>query len=197
MSVRDRRVTAWTRLVLLAQQNKTRYGISPELFGLFVPMSYMVPFLMHSYADPAFCGWIVGIKSISVLLCVGLLLESYWNNQFQKYFPLYYYLTLGYCLPFTTTFLFFLGGSQMEWNVDVALNVVLLAALTNKRTFTVLALSGVAAALSLYKAGVGPITLHLDVDKVCALGYTILFSTLIGLLFARRKQQRVENREQD
>ena len=187
----------WEKLMRHAQTRYDQYGASSTLFGLFTTISYMVPVLMHSYADPAFHGWIVGIKGTSVLLCIGLLLKPYWSASIQRYFPLYYYCTLGYCLPFTTTFLFLLGGSQMEWIVNVTLAILLLIVLTDWRTFVMLTISGIALALGVYKIGIGPIHLHLDVDTAYTLVYAIVFSTLIGLLFARRKQQRVEHREQD
>ena len=175
----------------------SKHGSSPTTFSLFVSFTYMLPYFMQGSVEVNKYNWVLGIKSPSILLCVGLIFRKQWKNPWRKYFPLYYYFTLGYCLPFTTTFLFLLGGSQMEWIVNVTLAILLLIVLTDWRTFVVLTISGIALALGVYKIGIGPIHLHLDVDTAYTLVYAIVFSTLIGLLFARRKQQRVEHREQD
>ncbi len=65
----------------------------------------------------------MAIKSISIFLCLGLLLKPYWPSKFLRYFPVYYHLTLLYCLPFVTTFLFLLEECSIEWIVNVALTL--------------------------------------------------------------------------
>jgi hypothetical protein len=47
-------------------------------------------------------------------ICLGLLLKPYWSSKYLSYFPVYYHLTLLYCLPFVTTFLLLLEECNIE-----------------------------------------------------------------------------------
>ena len=173
-----------------------RYGSNEETFSFFIFLGYMIPYFMQPHTDLNAYNWLAGIKSIGVMLCVGLLFKYYWPKRISVYFSAYYYFTLLYCLPFVTTFLFLLEGSSIEWIVNVALAIMLLVVLVDWLSFVVLSLCGIGLALLVYRMGIGPFSLHMDANVVYTLTYAVVFSTLIGLLFARRKQLRTDRREQ-
>ncbi len=177
-------------LLQYSKERVSKYGASPTLFALFVSFNYMVPLFMHSCATPAAYGWIMLIKGLGVLLCTSLLLEPYWPARLLAYFPLCYHFSLMYCLSFVTTFLFLLEGAPKEWLLNVALSVILFITLADWLTFVGLSLLGVVLAMLLYRLGVGPLSVGMDVDTKYTLFYALTFSTLIGLLFARRKEKR-------
>ncbi|MEM7383198.1 MAG: sodium:solute symporter family protein, partial [Bacteroidota bacterium] len=180
------------KLLHYSQNRVAKYGANPTLFALFVTIGYMVPLLMHSYAAPAAYNWLLGIRGVGTLLCVGLLLKSQWPSWLLPYFSTYYHFSLLYCLPFVTTFLFLLEGGSIEWLLNVSLAIILLIVLADWATFVWLSTFGVALAMGLYRLGIGPLAMRLDLDTTYTLAYAITFSTLIGLLFARRRQQRAE-----
>lgn len=144
---------------------------------------------MHSYADPIAYNWLLVIRSIGVLLCVGLLLKSYWPKQALSYFPIYYHVSLLYCLPFTASFLFFLEGSSIEYLINITLAILLLITLVDWGTFVVLTLLGIILGITVYSMLLGRPIAAPNNDTMYTLVYTLVFSTLIGLLFARRKQK--------
>ncbi|MFM2428271.1 MAG: hypothetical protein RL012_155 [Bacteroidota bacterium] len=187
--------SGWTRwlptprkLLAYSHQKVSQYGTDSTLFALFLSLNYMVPFFMYSYSNPSIYGWILAIKSISIFLCLGLLLKPYWPPKLLAYFPAYYHLTLLYCLPFVTTFIFLLEERNIEWVVNVALSILFLIVLVDWTTFLGLSVLGVLLAIVLYKLGIDAVSIHMDLDTRYTLIYAITFSTLIGLLFARRKQ---------
>ena len=177
------------KLLRYSQDRVAKYGANPTLFALFIAFNYMIPFFMHSYADLAMYNWLLAIRGIGTLLCVGLLLKSQWPKRLLPYFPVYYHFSLLYCLPFVTTFLFLLEGGNIEWLLNVALAIMLLIVLSDWATFIGLSILGIALALGLYKLGIGSLAVSMDIDTAYALVYALTFSTLIGLLFARRKQK--------
>ncbi len=180
-------------LLQYSKERVSKYGASPTLFALFVSFNYMVPLFMHSCATPAAYGWIMLIKGLGVLLCTSLLLEPYWPARLLAYFPLCYHFSLMYCLSFVTTFLFLLEGAPKEWLLNVALSVILFITLADWLTFVGLSLLGVVLAMLLYRLGVGPLSVGMDVDTKYTLFYALTFSTLIGLLFARRKEKQFDH----
>ena len=183
------------KLLQYSQERVAKYGANPTLFALFVAFNYMVPLFMHSYADPSAYNWLLAIRGVGALLCVGLLLKSQWPAGLLPYFPSYYHLCLLYCLPFITTFLFLLEGGSIEWVVNVTLAIMFLIVLADWTTFVGLSIFGVALAMGLYKLGIGPLAIGMDLDTTYTLVYAVTFSTLIGLLFARRRQQRTEQQQ--
>jgi len=166
-----------------------KYGANPTLFALFMSLNYMIPFFMHSHAGPAAYNWLLGVRGIGALLCVGLLLKSQWPARLLPYFPSYYHFSLLYCLPFVTTLLFLLEGGSIEWLLNIALSIMLLIVLVDWVSFVVLSLLGVFLGVVTYKLLINTLIVHPDNITLYTLVYAILFSTLIGLLFARRKQR--------
>ncbi len=180
------------KLIAYSNRKLSQYGYNSALFGLFLSLNYMVPFFMYGYSNPTTYGWILAVKSISIFLCVGLLLKPYWPKKLLAYFPTYYHLTLLYCLPFVTTFLFLLEERSIEWVVNIALAILFLIVLVDWATFLGMSIIGVLLALGLYKLGIGTVSTPMDLDTKYTLVYAVTFSTLIGLLFARRKEQRFD-----
>ncbi|MEM7382851.1 MAG: HD domain-containing protein [Bacteroidota bacterium] len=178
-----------SRLLRYSQDRVAKYGANPTLFALFMSFSYMIPFSMHSYTDLTMYNWLLAIRGMGALLSVGLLLKSQWPRWLLPYFPVYYHLSLLYCLPFVTTFLFLLEGGSIEWLLNVALSIMLLIVLADWTTFIGLSMLGIALALGLYRLGISCLAVSMDADTAYTLIYAVTFSTLIGLLFARRKQE--------
>ena len=184
-----------SKLLRYSKDKVAKYGANPTLFAFFMSFSYMLPFFMESYTDPAAYTWLLAIRGMGALLCVGLLLKTQWPSGLLPYFPSYYHFCLLYCLPFVTTFFFLLEGGSIEWIVNVALSIMFLIVLTDWATFVGLSMLGVALAMGLYRLGIGPLAIGMDSATTYTLGYAVTFSTLIGLLFARRKEQRTERRQ--
>lgn len=168
------------------------YDSEPELFALWLLFNYMAPIFMHSYTDLVAYNWLLSIRSLGALLCVGLLLKSYWPKQLLTYFPAYYHFSLLYCLPFVSTFLFLLEGGNIEWVVNMTLAIMLLIVLVDWVSFIVLSVGGVFLGIVGYSLLVDHTPLTLSASTSYTLVYACLFSTLIGLIFARRKEQRFD-----
>ena len=183
------------KLLQYSQEKVAKYGANPTLFALFVTFSYMVPFFMQSYADPSAYNWLLAIRGMGALLCIGLLFKPQWPAGLLPYFPSYYHFCLLYCLPFVTTFLFLLEGGSMEWLLNVALSIMLLIVLADWVTFVGLSILGMVLAMGLYKLGIGPLAMRMDLDTTYTLVYAVTFFTLTGLLFARRKEQRADRQQ--
>ena len=81
--------------------------------------------------------------------------------------------------------------------MNVTLAIMFLIVLVDWATFVGLSMLGVALAMGLYRLGVGPLAMGMDIDTTYTLAYALTFSTLIGLLFARRREQFFERRLQD
>ena len=177
------------KVVRYFQQSVAENSFSTTTLALFVAISYMVPLFMHSIGQPDAYNWLLVLRMGGALLCVGLLLQSMWPQSMLPYFSAYYHLTLLYCFPFMTTFLFFLEGGSVEWVMNVMLSVMLLTMLLDYATAVGLSIAGIALAIGLYKVGIGPVILSMDRDIAYMLVYGAGFSIIIGVLFSRLRER--------
>ncbi|MEN0016646.1 MAG: hypothetical protein AAF706_03470 [Bacteroidota bacterium] len=142
-------------------------------FAMFIAVSYMIPLFMHSIGQPDAYNWLLGVRVVGALLCVGLLLKSQWPQWMLRYLADFYHLTLLFCLPFMTTFLFLLEGDSMEWIVNVFLVVTLLMILVDVAKFLTISALGIALAIGLYRLGIGPLNLVMDLKTIDLLLYVL------------------------
>jgi hypothetical protein len=157
-------------------------------FGLFMPFIYMVPLFTHPNIDIAFYKWLFIIKTLGTLLCIGLLLNPYWPATLQKYASIYWHFTIFYCLPFTFTLLFLINGYSTVWLINISLAITLLTSLVNWLYCIMLLALSIPLGVLFYWSFIGTLP-SLYTENLLLLSYTCLASMLIGLLFARRKEQ--------
>ncbi|MHA7877791.1 MAG: HD domain-containing protein, partial [Bacteroidota bacterium] len=105
------------------------------------------------------------------------------------YLPSFWHLTLLYCLPFTSTVMFLITQGSVEWLINIAITIMFLIVLVDWVSFLLLSILGVTLGFLFYQLAIGPVRLQLDFSTGYLLVYQAIFATLIGLLFARRKQQ--------
>jgi len=129
------------------------------------------------------------LRLVGATLCGLLIVKDKWPESLLPYLPTFWHLTLLYCLPFTSTVMFLLTQGSVEWLINVALTIMFLIVLVDWMSFIILTVLGVAVGFLFYTLAIGPIDLHLDFSTGYLLVYTCFFSTLVALLFARRKEQ--------
>jgi hypothetical protein len=179
---------SWFKPIIDYSRKKVvRYGANYMAFAFFMTLNYTVPFFMHTHAGPDAYKWVLAIKALGTLLCVGLFLEPYWPTWLKKHFATYWHFSLLYCLPFSFTFLFLVNGSNVEWLVNVSLAITLLIVLADWRTFILTFILGTTLALWCYHQFIGTLP-FLDLENWYILIYTCLFAMIVGLVFVRRKE---------
>ena len=170
-----------------SQKQVAKYDAPYLLLGIFCVVNYIVPYFMWAYKG-THSELILSLRLVGALACGLLLVRDKWPQSLLPYLPTFWHLTLLYCLPFTSTVMFLLTQGSMEWLINVALTIMFLIVLVDWLSFIMLTVLGVVLGLLFYTLAVGPIALQLDFSTGYLLVYQGIFATLIGLLFARRKQ---------
>ena len=160
------------------------------VFALLMCFNYMLPYYMYTGQGE---GAMLAIRLIGATLCVGLLLKPYWQDWSQKYFPSYWRFTLLYCLPFSATILYVLNGGGMEWGINVALAIMLLAMMADWRNFVIVSLAGVVLGVLCAYGIKGHMPLSYEAFAILAL--TSMVSAFIGFFFLRSKSYSVERQQ--
>jgi Na+/proline symporter len=176
------------RIVQYSQQQVGKYGAPYILFGAFCCVNYTLPYFMWEHGTPVSYDLMLYLRVLGGLACGLLIVRDKWPASLVRYLPTFWHLTLLYCLPFTSTVMFLLTQGSVEWLINVAIIIMFLIVLVDWISFVVLTLLGFAMGFLFYKLAIGPIDLQLDFSTGYLLVYQGIFATLIGLIFARRKQ---------
>jgi hypothetical protein len=174
-----------------AQKQVAKYDAPYLLLGIFCVVNYIFPHFMWAYKD-AHSELILYLRFIGAMACGLLIVKDKWSPSLLPYLPTFWHLTLLYCLPFTSTVMFLLTQGSVEWLINIALTIMFLIVLVDWMSFILLTVLGVVLGFLFYQTAIGPIDLQLDFSTGYLLVYQAIFATLIGLLFARRKQLRFD-----
>lgn len=123
-----------------------------------------------------------------------LLMKEYWPKSLKPYLSHYWFFTLLYCLPFLTTYTLLEDQGTYNWIVTASLVLLLLSVLVDWVNFAVILALGVLSGVSFYIFLHGHISLQFDNKTLIWIVYMYSFSTIIGLLFSRRRERLQEER---
>jgi Na+/proline symporter/signal transduction histidine kinase len=165
-----------------------KYGANYITFGVFCCMNFIVPYFMWTYDAPQNYELMLTMRIVSGFLCVGLLFKGYWPARFAKYFPLYWFFTVGYCLPFMTSVMILITGAETEWLINMTLSIFLLALLVDSTTFVILLISFSGIGYLFYNLTFESSQIAFGAKATYLIFYIIVFATLICLLFARKRE---------
>lgn len=169
-----------------------KYGAPYMLFGGFFVINYVLPFFMWTHGSTQAYNFMFMLRLIGGTLCGLLITREKWPKNLLPYMPIFWHLSVMYCLPFMSTMMFLLTESSTEWLINVAIMIILLFILLDWATALVLGSLGIVFAFSCYRLFIGELDLSLNFSSAYLLIYQGIFGLLIGLIFARRKEQRFD-----
>jgi Na+/proline symporter len=176
------------RIIAYSRNKVDKYGAPYKLFGIFFAINYVAPYFMWNHEAVDTHNLMLIIRLIGCLLCITLLiLQEKWLKYSFRYIPSLWHLTVLYCLPFTNTILFLTAKSSIESLTHVAIATIFLIVLLDWMSFLLISILGVVIGCLVVQYTVGSISLNFDLSSQYFLVYQLVFITLIGLLFARRK----------
>ncbi|MCE2992637.1 MAG: sensor histidine kinase [Alphaproteobacteria bacterium] len=184
-----------SNIVLYSTSKVKKIGAPHITFGIFCCVNYVVPFFMWTTESNALdYPVMISLRIIAGFLCVGLLLKEFWPQWSQRYFPLYWHFTLMFCLSFLTTIMFLIMHANIEWLINVALAIMLLAMLVDWVSFVIISVLGIASGWLFHSYLIGAPTLHTDFQTIYLLSYVCIFASAIGIIFARRKELNADDK---
>ncbi|MHB9147058.1 MAG: sodium:solute symporter family protein [Candidatus Amoebophilus sp.] len=181
-----------SNIIRYSQQRVRQYGAPYILFGIFFTINFTYPYFMWSSSGLQAPNLMLALRLVGAFACGLLIVQSKWPKSLLPYMPTYWHLTILYCLPFMSTMMFLLTQGSTEWLINIAIVIILLFILVDWVTAMILGVLGVSLAAIFYKLFVGEIHFSLDFSSKYLLLYQGIFGLLIGLIFARRKEQRFD-----
>ena len=95
-----------SRLMKRIRESMSPHNDDPILFGAVTALLLMVPIFMWEFSSPHNYPELIGLRMFSAILCVGLMLKNYWHPAWQKHYTLYWYISIGFCMPFVTSYMY-------------------------------------------------------------------------------------------
>lgn len=178
-----KQVQSWFhKLYFSMEENTAGSQIQMLSFGIFGVINYPVFYVVWLYVFHE------GYESFTVrftaaLLCLGLVLKNYWPQKLKPFLPIYWYLTLTYCLPFLGTFMLLQNSESTAWLTNAMLALVLLILLVDWISLVILLLIGAASGWLTYYLITGNFG---SVDSGSLSNY--VFAVVIAMLFSRNRQ---------
>lgn len=164
-------------------------------FAMYGLINTIIPYLLWSYnlKDQL----TIILQVMGSIFCFLLLFFQDWKPAFKEYFPVYWYLSLLYCLPFLSTYMLLNNTFSIGWTINSILSLFLLSMLTDWLRFLILLGVGIISGWLTYLIYNGYIDKGFwDNNNHIFLGYTYLSSVIIGGFFARKKDIYTREKEE-
>jgi len=192
-----RKVTSYIKAPLHLPTLADRKVVGTPMHSLAFSMLIFALYTLSSIFSSGGVGtanFMAGIHFVGITLCCGLMLQGIWPARLKPYFPLYWFVSLFYCLPFGGTLAFFFMHNSVFDMIGWVASFTILAFLVDSASFLLLSSLGIMLSVGLWRIfwGVYPIDTYGDfvtggVGSLCAL-------TLGVVLFGRGKEARTNER---
>lgn len=185
------------QIVRFSEKRVDLYGAQYLAFASFSIFNYILPYFMWAPTKPQYQYAVLGLRFLSGALCIPLILHESWSKKYRHYLPIYWHLTLLFCMPFLTSFMLLESHFSYFWLINTALVLLFLGKLVDWLTYLILLPAGVIAALWFFAAVDDFSSIHLTTEQLYYAVYIYGFSTLVSLFFSRTREQRSKQRFDD
>ncbi len=165
-----------------------QFGAQYVAFGILGVVNYPLSYFMwHDIKHQAYES--LGLRLVASLLCLPLALKNFWPKRLLSLLPMYWYLTILYCLPFFASFMLLKNHLSSDWLMNTVLGLLLLVLVVDWLSFTLLLSLGAGLALLAYSLIGEHISLNRANDNISLAIYMYFFVVAIVAFFSHRKEK--------
>mgnify|MGYP005840326117 CR=1 FL=1 len=179
---------SFSKLSDFSTKHVERGGADYFTFSIFFGLNYTIPVFMWGSAKEYLIISVI-LRGIAIILCFILLMKSFWPTRTRRYFPLFWHFVLTYTLSFIPLSGLFLNNWSSSGLIDVVLSILLLIVLTDWLVFVIIISLGALLSIGFCKIVLHSISFPTDISTGYLAIYSFIFSILIGIVFARRKEE--------
>lgn len=161
-------------------------------FGIFGLINYPLFYLYWRDITPQEFNNMM-FRLVAVILCLILVLKNKWPKKLKKYFSLYWYVSIFYCLPFFGTFMLLKNQASTMWLMNVMLVIFLLILLVDWLMFSILVSLGTLFGTLAYYFFSSHSFEFLFTSRAFSAFSTYILSIIVGVIFSRNVSRNKEN----
>ena len=175
--------------VKFAEKRVQEYGARYTAFGVFSLICFVLPVYMWSVKTAGYRSVLV-FRVLAIILSFFLAVSDVWYASLKKYLPLYWYLTVTFCLPFMGTYLIIIDGLSLFWIVNIAILLILGMVLLDFLSFIVIFPVGVISAfVCAHFLGHDLHNINVPHELIYPSCYLLFFVFAIAVVFFKNKEQ--------
>jgi len=165
-------------LTAYAKTKAEQFGTSYIAFGVFFLVSFGIILFFWDIISNEYLTPILWLKFIGGTLCVLLIAEEKWFDNLRKYLPLFWYITLGFALPFTGMLMLLITNGDIQWLIQLGMGISILFVFIDMTGFFSIFTPSILAALLVYVYWLkGSIHINLHIDSP----YSVIWQTAFGI----------------
>lgn len=182
------------KLLLSIQYRAKRHGTQHYMFSVFAMLNYVTS-LFFTESSINLNEILIVFRVVGVLLCFGLFFTHYWPVKWRiNYFPIYWYVTLCFCLPFLASYTMFVTNWQEYWLLNMVLSLLFMIMLVDWTSFIILSIIGIVMSYILYLSmGYRP-PMYLPVHDIYVFAYFCAFIFMAVIVFLRHNENNHERK---
>jgi Na+/proline symporter/signal transduction histidine kinase len=168
-----------------------QYGVAYQEFSIFLIATYIFPYILWSGNHSV---EIYYLKFLSGVFCVLLLIKDIWPLNIRRFEAIYWYFVLTFSLPFTNTVNLLFNGFDEKTIIILALSIFLLALLVDWIMFIIIMIVGTVGGIIFTYMDNLFIIREYNTTNVIWASFTLVFSFIIGLLFSKSREEKIERK---
>ncbi|MDZ5761712.1 Solute carrier and signal transduction histidine kinase domain protein [Candidatus Cyrtobacter comes] len=161
-------------------------------------VNYIIPMFNNKLSGNILADSVIHFRVLSMLFCAILLVVELWPSTLrEKFYHIYWYICLLFCLSFVPCYTFFTSGSDDFLILNSVLSLILLFILLDLASFITLMFVGVVLSYSMYKILVSYSPIYVEVETshdLFLLLYLYASLSIVMIFFVRGKEREQENR---
>jgi two-component system sensor histidine kinase ChiS len=174
------------KLVELAQTREKHYGLQYYTFAIFGIINYPLAYIYELYTGDLKDG--SHLRLISTLLCIILLYKNKIPEKFQKYLPLFWYITITISIPILTTFMLLEDNLSLGWLINFNIGVMIMILVVDSLSFLLLEFLGIALGILIFYITGHSINTLPSSEHIMLFLYMFLCIVILGSIFSRNKE---------
>ena len=184
-------------LLIYVQKQLKVYNPPYVLAGIFCLLNLIAPHFLWDQVIKLHTKCLLVAHVVGGILAVLLMTKEKWSKTVQvNYLPILFYVTLLYCLPFVSTLMFIISRGDGNWLAHLLISLTFLLVLVDWGMVLLLTVLGMGLSLLFYPH-FGAIDWEWHTTSSNLRMYQLLFALLVGLSFARRKEKKIHQLEQE
>ncbi len=167
-------------------------------FCFITIINYLIPMFTTKLSGNIFIDSVIHLRVISMLLCAILLIVELWPSRLKdKFYHIYWYFCLLFCLSLVPCYTFFMGGGDDILTLNSVLSLILLFILLDMGSFIILMFIGIVVSFTVHNILLGYGQFYGEIKTshdLFLLLYVYASLSTVMIFFVRGKEREHENR---
>jgi len=173
-------------LVNFTTERVKKYGAQYLTFAIFGTINYPLALIYEVFINHDSNGVI--LRLLASFLCFILLLKNSWPTKYQKFLPLFWYITIIISLPMITSFMLLKNHLSFGWLINFNIGIMIVMLILDSISFVIVECIGIFLGILLFFVSETHFEYHTNSDNLEIFLYMFLCIVILGPIFTRNRE---------